>query len=95
MILEAVTVIVDNNESSQHGDYAPTRYEAQVDAVSLIFSAFTQAKLVSTGSTGPEVLVTSIVNHGKILEALHHIQTSIRGEGHLATAIQIACVRFP
>merc|ERR1711964_153357 len=64
MVLEAVMVVVDNSESSRNGDYTPTRYEAQADAVSLIFSAITQANpessvgLMSMGGKGPEVLVT-------------------------------------
>merc|ERR1711964_876695 len=59
MVLEAVMVVVDNSESSRNGDYTPTRYEAQADAVSLIFSAITQANpessvgLMSMGGNGP------------------------------------------
>ncbi|PQE27265.1 von willebrand factor type a domain-containing protein [Rutstroemia sp. NJR-2017a WRK4] len=96
MVLEAVMVVVDNSESSRNGDYTPTRYEAQSDAVSLIFSAITQANpessvgLMSMGGKGPEVLVTLTTDHGKILEGLHRTKTKIRGESHLATGIQIA-----
>lgn len=96
MVLEAVMVVVDNSESSRNGDYTPTRYEAQSDAVSLIFSAITQANpessvgLMSMGGKGPEVLVTLTTDHGKILEGLHRTKSKIRGESHLATGIQIA-----
>jgi len=96
MGLEAVMVIVDNSESSRNGDYTPTRYEAQSDAVSLIFSAITQANpessvgLMSMGGKGPEVLVTLTTDHGKILEGLHRTKSKIRGGSHLATGIQIA-----
>lgn len=96
MVLEAVMVVVDNSESSRNGDYTPTRYEAQSDAVSLIFSAITQANpessvgLMSMGGRGPEVLVTLTTDHGKILEGLHRTKNNIRGESHLATGIQIA-----
>src|ERR1700710_284369 len=98
MVLEAVMVVVDNSESSRNGDYTPTRYEAQSDAVSLIFSAITQANpessvgLMSMGGKGPEVLVTLTTDHGKILEGLHRTKTKIRGGSHLATGIQIAGV---
>merc|ERR1711977_388629 len=96
MVLEAVMVVVDNSESSRNGDYTPTRYEAQADAVSLIFSAITQANpessvgLMSMGGKGPEVLVTLTTDHGKILEGLHRTKSKIRGGSHLATGIQIA-----
>lgn len=96
MVLEAVMVIVDNSESSRNGDYTPTRFEAQCDAVSLIFSAVTQANpessmgLLSMGGRGPEVLVTLTSDHGKILEGLHRTKSNIRGDSHLATGIQIA-----
>lgn len=100
MVLEAVMVVVDNSESSRNGDYTPTRYEAQSDAVSLIFSAITQANpessvgLMSMGGKGPEVLVTLTTDHGKILEGLHRTKSKIRGGSHLATGIQIAGVRL-
>jgi len=96
MVLEAVMIVVDNSESSRNGDYAPTRYEAQSDAVSLIFSAITQGNpessvgLMSMGGKGPEVLVTLTTDHGKILEGLHRTKSKIRGNAHLATGIQIA-----
>ena len=98
MVLEAVMVVVDNSESSRNGDYTPTRFEAQSDAVSLIFSAITQANpessvgLMSMGGKGPEVLVTLTTDHGKILEGLHRTKSKIRGVSHLATGIQIAGV---
>ena len=98
MGLEAVMIVVDNSESSRNGDYTPTRFEAQSDAVSLIFSAITQANpessvgLMSMGGKGPEVLVTLTTDHGKILEGLHRTKTKIRGGSHLATGIQIAGV---
>lgn len=100
MVLEAVMVVVDNSESSRNGDYTPTRYEAQSDAVSMIFSAITQANpessvgLMSMGGKGPEVLVTLTTDHGKILEGLHRTKSKIRGGSHLATGIQIAGVRL-
>jgi 26S proteasome regulatory subunit N10 len=96
MVLEAVMVVVDNSESSRNGDYTPTRYEAQSDAVSLIFPAVTQDNpestvgLMTMGGKGPEVLVTLTADHGKILDGLHKTKSKIRGDSHLATGIQIA-----
>lgn len=100
MVLEAVMIVVDNSESSRNGDYTPTRFEAQADAVSMIFSAITQGNpessvgLMSMGGKGPEVLVTLTTDHGKILEGLHRTKTKIKGGSHLATGIQIAGVGF-
>jgi 26S proteasome regulatory subunit N10 len=79
--------------------YRPTRFEAQADAVSLIYSAKTQANpessvgLMTMGGKGPEVLVTLTTDYGKILTGLH--DTKIKGEAHLATGIQVAGVGFP
>lgn len=87
-------IVVDNSESSRNGDYLPTRFEAQADAVSLIYSAKTQANpessvgLMTMGGKGPEVLVTLTTDYGKILTGLH--DTKIKGEAHLATGIQVA-----
>ncbi|KAK6336337.1 hypothetical protein TWF696_001898 [Orbilia brochopaga] len=93
-MLEATMIVVDNSESSRNGDYTPSRFEAQVDAVSLIFSAKTQANpessvgLMSMGGNGPEVLATLTTDFGKILSGLH--STKISGSCHLSTGIQIA-----
>ncbi|KAL9047266.1 MAG: hypothetical protein Q9214_000119 [Letrouitia sp. 1 TL-2023] len=94
MVLEATMIVVDNSESSRNGDYVPSRWEAQSDAVNLIFSAKTQANpesevgLMSMGGKGPEVLVTLTTDFGKILDGIH--RTKIRGGTHLTTGIQIA-----
>lgn len=91
-------IIVDNSESSRNGDYQPTRYEAQADAVSIIFQSIVQGNpessvgLMSMGGKGPEVLVTLTADQGKILEGLHRTKSKIRGSSHLATGIQIAGV---
>lgn len=76
--------------------FSPSRWEAQSDAVNLIFSAKTQANpessvgLMSMGGKGPEVLVTLTTDFGKILDGIH--RTKIRGVTHLTTGIQIAGV---
>ena len=98
MGLEAVMIVVDNSESSRNGDYTPTRYDAQSDAVSIIFQNVVQGNpessvgLMSMGGKGPEVLATLTTDHGKILEGLHQTKKKIRGSAHLSTGIQIASV---
>jgi len=94
MVLEATMIVIDNSESSRNGDYTPSRFEAQSDAVSLLFSAKTQANpessvgLMTMGGKGPEVLVTLTTDYGKILSGIHN--TKIKGGTHLATGIQVA-----
>jgi 26S proteasome regulatory subunit N10 len=98
MVLEAVMVVVDNSESSRNGDYQPTRFESQVDAVNITFQTITQGNpessvgLMSMGGKGPEVLVTLTTEQGKILEGLHRTKKKIGGSSHLKTGIQVATV---
>jgi 26S proteasome regulatory subunit N10 len=87
---------VDNSESSRNGDYVPSRWEAQVDAVNFIFQTKTQANpessvgLMSMGGSGPEVLTTLTTNQGKLIDGLH--RTKVKGQSHLYTGIMIAAV---
>src|ERR1700749_263320 len=37
MPLEATVIIIDNSEYMRNGDYTPTRFEAQSDAVTTVF----------------------------------------------------------
>ncbi|KAH7257214.1 hypothetical protein BKA59DRAFT_433318 [Fusarium tricinctum] len=96
MVLEAVMVVVDNSESSRNGDYQPTRFDSQVDAVNITFQTITQGNpessvgLMSMGGKGPEVLVTLTTEQGKILEGLHRTKKKIGGSSHLKTGIQVA-----
>lgn len=39
---------VDNSEHTRNGDFAPTRFGAQADAVNMIFSAKVQSNAEST-----------------------------------------------
>ncbi|KAJ5085116.1 26S proteasome non-ATPase regulatory subunit [Penicillium argentinense] len=94
MSLEATMIIVDNSESSRNGDYTSTRWQAQVDAVSIIHSVKMRAHpqsavgLMSMGGKGPEVLSTFTTDFGAILAGLH--RTKIHGTSHLSSSIQVA-----
>ncbi|KAI2635036.1 von Willebrand factor type A domain-containing protein [Xylaria nigripes] len=96
MPLQAVMLLLDSSESSRNGDYAPTRFEAQVDAVNMLFDSITQGNpessvgLMSMGGKGPEVLSTLTTDRGKLLEGMHRTQKKISGSLHLATGIQVA-----
>jgi 26S proteasome regulatory subunit N10 len=48
MPLEATMMIIDNSEYMRNGDYAPTRLEAQADAVNVIFQTKTDSNPEST-----------------------------------------------
>lgn len=87
---------VDNSEASRNGDYVPSRWEAQQDAVNLIFSAKTGANpessvgLMSMGGSTPEILTTLTTDIGKVLDGLH--RTKIKGNSHFVTGINVAAV---
>ncbi|KKK16799.1 hypothetical protein P175DRAFT_0558198 [Aspergillus ochraceoroseus IBT 24754] len=94
MSLEATMIIVDNSESSRNGDYTSTRWQAQIDAVSVIHTAKMRVHpqsavgLMSMGGKGPEVLSTFTTDFGGILAGLH--RTKIHGTAHLSSSIQVA-----
>ncbi|KAI9037461.1 proteasome regulatory particle base subunit RPN10 [Aspergillus affinis] len=94
MSLEATMIIVDNSESSRNGDYTSTRWQAQIDAVSVIHTAKMRVHpqsavgLMSMGGKGPEVLSTFTTDFGGILSGLH--RTKIHGTAHLSSSIQVA-----
>ncbi|BCS13828.1 26S proteasome regulatory subunit S5A [Aspergillus piperis CBS 112811] len=94
MSLEATMIIVDNSESSRNGDYTSTRWQAQIDAVSVIHTTKMRVHpqsavgLMSMGGKGPEVLSTFTTDFGGILAGLH--RTKIHGTAHLSSSIQVA-----
>ena len=87
---------MDNSEASRNGDYVPSRWEAQSDAVNLIFSSKTNANpessvgLMSMGGSTPEILTTLTTDIGKVLDGLH--RTKIKGSSHFVTGINVAAV---
>lgn len=98
MVLEAVIIVVDNSESSRNGDYTPTRFGAQRDAVYEVFTSVISGNpessvgLMSMSGNAPEVLSTLTTEQGRILDGLHRTQKKIGGELNLATGIQVASV---
>lgn len=74
--------------------YSPTRFQAQSEAVSLIFNAKTSANpesavgLLSMAGTSPQVLNTPTTNFGAVLAGMH--ETKIKGSIRLGTAISVA-----
>jgi 26S proteasome regulatory subunit N10 len=96
MVLEATMIVVDNSEASRNGDYVPSRWEAQSDAVNLIFSSKTNANpessvgLMTMGGNQPEILTTLTTDIGKVLDGLH--RTKIKGSSHFVTGINVAAL---
>jgi len=94
MVLEATMIIIDNSEYMRNGDYAPTRFGAQSDAVNVIFGRKTNANpentvgLMTMAGKTPQVLVTPTTDIGKILTGLHTTQISY--EADIATSLQVA-----
>jgi 26S proteasome regulatory subunit N10 len=92
--MEATIVCIDNSEWTRSGDYAPTRFQAQADAVNLLAGAKTQANpentvgvLTMAGKT-PRVLVTPTPDLGKVLNCMSDID--MEPECNLAASVQIA-----
>ncbi|GAB4815088.1 hypothetical protein N2152v2_002134 [Parachlorella kessleri] len=92
--MEATVVCVDNSEFTRNGDYAPTRFQAQADAVNLLAGAKTQhhpentVGVLTMAGHSPRVLVTPTSDLGKVLNAVQDMR--IGGDVHLATAVQVA-----
>ncbi|KAG7673779.1 hypothetical protein Ndes2526B_g02751 [Nannochloris sp. 'desiccata'] len=92
--MEATVVCIDNSEFTRNGDYAPTRFQAQADAVNLLAGAKTQhhpentVGVMTMGGKTPRVLVTPTPDLGKVLNAMQEMK--IEGQVNLATAVQIA-----
>ncbi|KAF5462958.1 hypothetical protein F2P56_018919 [Juglans regia] len=94
MVLEATMICIDNSEWMRNGDYAPSRFEAQAEAVNLICGAKTQSNpentvgILTMAGKGVRVLVTPTSDLGKILACMHGLE--IGGEMNLASGIQVA-----
>ncbi|GAA5882112.1 hypothetical protein JCM16303_005610 [Sporobolomyces ruberrimus] len=94
MSLEATIIVLDNSVHSLNGDYAPTRLEAQSDAVHVLFNSKLRANpenevgLMVMAGKGPEVLTTLTQDEGKLIAAIHEIKRG--GQVDLQTGIQVA-----
>lgn len=87
-------ICIDNSEWMRNGDYSPSRFQAQSDAVNLICGAKTQSNpentvgVLTMAGKGVRVLVTPTSDLGKILACMHGLE--IGGEMSLAAGIQVA-----
>jgi 26S proteasome regulatory subunit N10 len=96
MPLEATMMIIDNSEYMRNGDYQPTRFDAQADAVNKVFETKIDSNpentvgIMSMAGKGPEVLVTHTKDLGQILKAVHTTSNKIAGSIDIPTSIAIA-----
>ncbi|XP_072986893.1 26S proteasome non-ATPase regulatory subunit 4 homolog isoform X2 [Typha latifolia] len=94
MVLEATMICIDNSEWMRNGDYSPSRFQAQADAVNLICGAKTQSNpentvgVLTMAGKGVRVLVTPTSDLGKILACMHGLE--LGGETNLTAGIQVA-----
>ncbi|KAK7053809.1 Multiubiquitin chain binding protein mbp1 [Favolaschia claudopus] len=96
MPLEATMMIIDNSEFMRNGDYQPTRFDAQSDAVTTVVQTKIDSNpentvgIMTMAGKGPEVLVTHTKDIGQILQAIHTTSSKIGGTIDIPTAIAIA-----
>ncbi|KAJ7209094.1 hypothetical protein C8J57DRAFT_1402288 [Mycena rebaudengoi] len=96
MPLEATMMIIDNSEYMRNGDYQPTRFDAQSDAVTTIVQTKIDSNpentvgIMTMAGKGPEVLVTHTKDIGQILQAIHATSSKIGGDIDIPTALAIA-----
>tara|TARA_B110001452_G_scaffold82021_1_gene67076 strand:- start:522 stop:1283 length:762 start_codon:yes stop_codon:yes gene_type:complete len=94
MVLEATYLCIDNSDYMRNGDFAPSRMEAQQDAVNLLAGAKTQSNpensvgVLSMAGKGVEVHAALTSDVGKILSLSHGIK--IGGEANLSGGIQVS-----
>ena len=92
--MESTIILIDNSEATRNGDYVPTRFQAQADAVNLLAGAKTQSHpeatvgVLSMAGKTPRVLVTPTPDLGKVLNCMNDVE--IESECNYAASIQIA-----
>eukprot|EP00927_Polykrikos_kofoidii_P009623 TRINITY_DN1401_c0_g1_i5.p1 TRINITY_DN1401_c0_g1~~TRINITY_DN1401_c0_g1_i5.p1 ORF type:complete len:457 (-),score=139.99 TRINITY_DN1401_c0_g1_i5:39-1409(-) len=94
MPLEAIMICVDNSDYTRNGDYTPTRFESQTDAVNLLCGAKTQQNIensvgiMATAGDRVEVMITPTSDLGQMVSVLPKL--SIGGMSDLLRGIQTA-----
>jgi len=94
MVLEATFIVIDNSDWMRNGDFAPSRLDAQQDAVNLLAGAKTQSNpentvgVLTMAGKGVEVRVAMTSDVGKVLSQSHGAQVS--GEINLSAGLQVA-----
>lgn len=85
---------LDNSEYMRNGDYPPTRFQAQAEAIQTVFTAKTDANpesavgMMTMAGSSPSLLVTPTNDLGRLMHALSKVLVS--NTAQLSTAISIA-----
>ncbi|KAB5561446.1 hypothetical protein DKX38_006403 [Salix brachista] len=91
---KATMICIDNSEWMRNGDYSPSRFQAQADAVNLLCGAKTQSNpentvgILTMAGKQVRVLTTPTSDLGKILSCMHGLE--VGGEMNLSAGIQVA-----
>lgn len=94
MPLEAVMICIDNSDYCRNGDYLPTRFASETDAVNLVCGAKTQQNpensvgILTTAGDRVEVVITPTTDLGRMVSELAKIM--VGGNSDLLRAIQTA-----
>mmetsp|Transcript_49163 Transcript_49163/g.81728 ORF Transcript_49163/g.81728 Transcript_49163/m.81728 type:complete len:370 (+) Transcript_49163:81-1190(+) len=99
MSLEAALLCIDNSEWMRNGDYVPSRFEAQEEAVRIIAQTRTDANqensvgMLTMAGKSPELLVALGQDPMKIFHALPKVK--IEADSHLLDSLKVAqlCLR--
>lgn len=94
MPLEAVMVCIDNSNFARNGDYTPTRWTSESDAVQIICSSKTAQNpensvgLLTTAGDRIEVLITPTTDLGRMIAEMNKVK--LGGVSDLLRGIQTA-----
>ena len=94
MPLEATMLVIDNSEWMRNGDYPPSRWDAQADAVNILFDAKTNSHpenmvgILTMAGQSPEVLASLTQDIGKVFAAIH--ASKLAGSLNLVSGINVA-----
>eukprot|EP01023_Acetabularia_acetabulum_P014431 TRINITY_DN1705_c0_g2_i1.p1 TRINITY_DN1705_c0_g2~~TRINITY_DN1705_c0_g2_i1.p1 ORF type:complete len:370 (-),score=97.09 TRINITY_DN1705_c0_g2_i1:716-1825(-) len=92
--MEATLICIDNSEWTRSGDFSPTRYRAQLDAVNLLAMSKTEMNpenavgIMTMAGKTPKVLVTLTNDLGKILNSV--LLIDYESKCNLASTLKIA-----
>lgn len=93
MTLEATMILLDNSCHAINGDYYPTRWESQKDAVSLLqtlkFNANPESMVGVGLLAGRQTILTAPTDEqSKIMASLHQVQ--LEGESKFSVSLSVS-----
>lgn len=92
MVLESTMICIDNSDYMRNGDFVPSRFQAQMDAVYMICESKTRTNPENDvgliALVNAEVLATLTTEIGKIVTKLHDV--SLEGDISFSNSIKIA-----